>query len=171
MDLQALLNDKILKPKDKTEQLSALLLDGSIDSMELMNFAKTAKDAIKATCIESLEFATQTKPGIITSADLDLIIQSLADKAPRTRWESAKVIANTIHLFPEKINEAVKTLLDNTEHPGTVVRWSAATALSAILKLKTPINKTLQAAAEAIMEREEKNSIKKIYFAALKKIK
>lgn len=171
MGLQELFNDKSIKPKERTEQIAAMLLDGSISGGQLTDFAKTAKDAVKATCIEAIEFASQTKPGIISAADLDFIIRSLADKAPRTRWESAKVIANTIHLFPAKINDAVKNLLDNTEHPGTVVRWSAATALAAILKLNGPVNKTLLPATEAIMEREEKNSIKKIYLAAFKKIK
>ncbi len=122
MLLNSLFSDKSLKPKERTEQISAAVLDGSVSSTELVSFAKTAKDPVKATCIEALEFASQTKPDIISAPDLDFIIQSLADKAPRTRWESAKVIGNTIHLFPAKINDAVKKLLDNTEHPGTVVR-------------------------------------------------
>jgi hypothetical protein len=51
------------------------------------------------------------------------------------------------------------------------VRWSAALALGEIIKMKTAINQELIPAIESICEQEEKNSIKKIYIAALKKAK
>jgi hypothetical protein len=54
---------------------------------------------------------------------------------------------------------------------GTVVRWSTAFALGQIIKIKSSLNKELIPTAEAICEREEKNSIKKIYLEALKKVK
>jgi len=50
------------------------------------------------------------------------------------------------------------------------VRWSAAFALGEIVKLKTRYNKTLVPAIEAICNSEEKNSIKKIYLDAVKKL-
>ncbi len=148
-----------------------MVLGNTITGSDLISFAATAKAPVKATCIEALEFATRSNPGVVSAPVIDYVIECLGDKAPRIRWESAKVIANTIHLFPAKIDRAVKSLLDNTEHEGTVVRWSAATALTAILKLKTPISKTLESAIVITMEKEEKNSIKKIYLAALKKLK
>lgn len=163
--------DKVLKPKEKTELLSKLVADNTITVDELIAFAKTAKDPVKATCIESLEFATQTRPGILSKDALAYIISCLGEKAPRVKWESAKVIGNTIHLYPGKVNEAVTKLLGNTAPgEGTVVRWSAATALSQILKMKTKINEALIPAVENIVANEEKNSIKKIYVAALKKV-
>lgn len=171
MQLEQIFKDKSLKPKERTEQLSKLILERIITIEDLTLFARSAKDPVKATCIESLEFATKADPGIITSDALSFVINCLREKAPRVKWESAKVIGNSIHLFPGKIDTAVKKLLDNTEDPGTVVRWSAAFALSQILKLKTGINDQLIPAIESIIEREEKNSIKKIYLAALKKIK
>jgi hypothetical protein len=94
----------------------------------------------------------------------------LTAKAPRIKWESAKVIGNTANLFITKLDTPIKNLLVNTEHEGTVVRWSAAFALGEILKLKTKHNKQLLPAIEAICKREEKNSIKKIYLDAMKKI-
>ncbi len=166
--LQELFADKALKPKERTEQLARLVTDGTVEVEQLMLFAAKGKPPIKATCMESLEFATRQKPEIISAAVLDFVVSSLADKAPRTKWESAKVIGNTIHLFPGSVPAAVNALLANTEDTGTVVRWSAAFALGQVLKLKTPINNELVPAIEAIMAREEKNSIKKIYQAALK---
>lgn len=169
-NLKILLENKSLKPKEKTEFLSKLILESKLNIDELISFAKPSKDPVKATCIEALEFASKINPAIATKNCFVFVTESLTEKAPRIKWESAKVIANTAHLFSKNLNNAIKNLLINTEHSGTVVRWSAAFALGEIIKLKTPINKELVPAIESIIEREEKNSIKKIYLTAIKKI-
>lgn len=168
MNINDLLNDKTIKPKEKIEKLSQLVLDSIISINEVITFASNAKDSQRASCIEALEFATGKNPSIIKENALLFVIAQLAHKAPRVKWESAKVIANTIHLFPMYIEQAVKGLLDNTEHSGTVVRWSAATALSAVYNLRTNINEELIEVFKSIIDREEKPSIKKIYEKALK---
>lgn len=170
MDIPTLLASKEIKPKEKTEELSRLLLANEIDINDLVAFAASAKDAAKATCIEAIEFATLQQPSISNQQTLQFVIDNLAHKAPRVKWESAKVIGNIAHCFPTRLEEAVKALLANTEHTGTVVRWSAAFALGEIVKLNTPVNDDLIPAIHTICEREEKNSIRKIYHAALKKI-
>jgi len=171
MNFQDILADKTIKPKEKTELLSQLVLNTPAVIDELISFAKISKDSIKATVIESFEFATKQKPEIASKSMLHFVSQTLTEKAPRVKWESAKVIGNIAHLFSKQLEEAIKNLLVNTEHSGTVVRWSAAFALTQILKLKTSINKELIPAIESICEREEKNSIKKIYLEGFKKIK
>lgn len=169
MQFSELFSDKSLKPKEKTERLCSLLTEKKIKPGELVAFAQSAKDPVKASCIEALEYLAKKEPAAISEPAFDFCIRSLSEKAPRIKWEAARVIGNSIHLFPAKIKTAVPALLDNTEHEGTVVRWSAAYALSQIILLKTAINKTLVPAAEAIIRREEKNSIQKIYLAAIKK--
>ena len=171
MDYKALLNDKSLKPKEKTEALSQWVAANFKKVDDLIAFAKTANDSNKATCIEAVEFATKTNPEMSSQTLLDFVTQTLTEKAPRVKWESAKVIGNIAHLFPKQLDNSIKNLLINTEHSGTVVRWSAAYALGQIIKIKTPQNKELIPAIESICEREEKNSIKKIYLDALKKVK
>ena len=163
MDLQKFLNNKEVKAKEKTIALSQLLLDGKLIIDELIDFAQTCKDPAKATCIEAIEFATKTEPEIATLACLNFLSQTLAEKAPRIKWESAKVIGNIAHLYPGKLKLAIINFLINTEHEGTVVRWSAAYALSQIIKLKTKQSIDLLPAIEVICLREEKNSIKKIH--------
>lgn len=170
MDIPALLNDKTIKPKEKTETLSNWLLEGKLTSDQLTSFAESAKDPAKATCIEALEFATRQQPTLCNAKTFQFVTQTLTAKAPRVKWESAKVIANTAHLFTGKLNEAIKNLLDNSEHEGTVVRWSAAFAIGEIVKLRTKHNPDLIPAVESICQREEKNSIKKIYLDSFKKI-
>lgn len=171
MDFEIIFQDKNSKSKEKTEQLCAWLTANPDQLHALIAFAKEAKDPVKATCIEAVEFATKKDPAIADVSCLAFVTANLAAKAPRVKWESAKVIGNIAHRFPGKLDEAVKGLLDNSEHEGAVVRWSAAFALGEILKMKTALNKTLIPAAEAICRREEKNSIRKIYADALKTCK
>jgi len=169
MDLKTLFADKSIKPKDRTTRLSEMVADKTTSLGDLIVFAKIAKDPVKATCIESLEFASKVNPSIMTSEAMDFVLDALSEKAPRIKWESAKVTGNAIHLFQDKIDLAVTKLLDNATDTGTVVRWSAAFALSQILKLKTEINESLAPAIKNILNNEEKNSIKKIYLDGLKK--
>jgi HEAT repeat protein len=171
MDIQTILNDKTLKAKPKVEAISKMLLDKKVTIGELIKVAKVSKDKEKGTCIESLEFATRTKPDIASPTLLDFVTETLADEAPRVKWESAKVIGNIAHLFPTKLDKAIGGLLTNTEYSGTVVRWAAAFGLGEIVKLKTKHNKDLIPAIEAIIKRDEDNAIKKIYEKALKKVK
>ncbi len=166
--MQSIFSSKILKPKEKTEQLCQLLMNHSISIDELIAFAKDAKDPIKATCIEAIEFVTKSNPTIANTEVFTFVISNLSAKAPRVKWESAKVIANTVSIFPELLESAINELLKNTEHEGTVVRWSAAFALSEIYKLNSKFNKDLAIIFDGLIEREEKNSIKKMYSAALK---
>jgi HEAT repeat protein len=159
-----------LKAKAKTEAISKLLTDKKISISDLIKVAQSSKDSDKATCIEAIEFATKVNPDIASSNCLAFVSKTLAEKAPRVKWESAKVIGNIAPLYPGKLKEAISNLLINTELPGTVVRWSAAFALGEIIKLNTKLNKDLIPAIESICKREEQNNIRKIYVAALKKI-
>jgi hypothetical protein len=171
MTIAALLSDKTKKIKEKTVTISQWLLDGSMPAEELMAFAETSKDAEKAACIEAIEYATKQNPALADEAVFLWVTAMLADKAPRVKLESARVIGNIAHLFPAKLSKAITNLLANAEYDGTVVRWSAAYALGEILKLKTKHNTTLLPAIEAICAREEDSGVKKKYLDAMKKAK
>jgi hypothetical protein len=171
MTIPDILHDKLIKPKDKTETIAKMLTDAILTVEELIGFASEARDADKATCIEALEYVSQKLPEIVNADAFGFVARSLAEKAPRVKWESARVIGNTAHLFAGNLDTAIRNLLANTEHPGTVVRWSAAFALAQVIKLGLPANKDLLPAIEAIVNREDKNSIRKIYLEAFKKAK
>ena len=140
---------------------------GQISETEVLNFASTAKDAWKGHCIEAFEFASRLAPRWGSRETFRFCIENLGHKAPRVKWESAKVVANLASNFPEDARKAIPFLLSNSEHEGTVVRWSAATALAAIYQTHPSNSLELAAAMEAITLREEKDSIKKIYRKAL----
>jgi len=171
MDIQQLLKDKTVKGKEKVETLSKAVLDGSLTPAELLDAAMKAKGADSGTCVEAMEFFTRTNPELCSKPCLDFMVVCLEDKAPRVRWEAAKVIGNVVALYATKLEDAISKLLANTEHPGTVVRWSAAYALTKIVEQKTKHNRDLVQAIEAITEREENNAIRKMYLACLKKCK
>ena len=168
MGIEAVLTDKQLKAKSKVEAISKMLLDEKVTLADVIKTAKASKDSDKGTCIEAIQFATKAKPELASLDCLKFVTDTLLDKAPRVKWESAKVIATIAHLYPDKLDKAIGNLLTNSEFPGTVVRWSAALALGEIVKLKTKRTKDLIPAVEAIIRREEDNAIKRIYLAALK---
>ena len=169
MNIDFILNNKSKKPKERISELAEGVINRSINIDELIEFALKSKDPIKASCIEALEYASKKHPELINRRAFDFAINSLQEKAPRIKWESAKVIGNTVSLFANDLDKALHNLLENTEHEGTVVRWSAAFALGEILKLKTSHSEDLLQTFETIIANEEKNSIKKIYLDAIKK--
>lgn len=171
MTLEELIKDKTVKSKEKVDIISKWIIDTSLPTDELIAFSEKSKDPVKATCIEALEYATKQNPNLADETVFSFVTKTLTEKASRIKWESAKVIGNTVHLFPENLDQAITSLLDNTKHEGTVVRWSAAFALGEILKLKTKHNATLLPVLEDISEKEEKNSIKKMYLDTIKKTK
>lgn len=168
LQIQEIFNNKETKPKEKTEAIANLLLDKKLKTEKLIEFASSQKDPIKATCIEAIEYATERKPETACEKTLDFVISNLSQKAPRIKWEASRVIANTIHLFPKKQSQAITELLKNTNHEGTVVRWSTALAFSKIILTKSSESCKIHSELKTIAEKEEKNSIKKIYLAALK---
>lgn len=168
MDLAELLNRKGLKPKQKTETIADAILSGTLTISDVIVAADTFKDPAKATLMEAFEYATNKKPEIAT-IDLFMFAENnLNAKAPRLKWESAKVIGNIAHLFSENLELAIASLLENSKDDGTVVRWSVAYALSSIFRLPNYANDDFRRQLETICESEEKNSIKKIYLKALK---
>ena len=171
MTIAELINDKTKKAKEKAETVSKWLLHGSLPTDELIVFAEKAKDPDKATCIEAIEFASIQNPKIADESVFAFVTKTLAENAPRVKWESARVIGNIAHLFPTKLNKAISHLLTNSEDNGTVVRWASAFALGEILKLKTKHNKDLLPTIEAICDREQDNGVKKKYLDAIKKTK
>lgn len=169
MTIESVFKDKLIKGKDKTMMICNWLLEGQLPVEELLAFAENQKSAIKATCIEAIEQASKQRPEIVTESVFILVIKTLTEKEPRVKWESARVIGNTAHLFIALLDKAIDHLMQNTKHDGTVVRWSAAYAIGEIIKLKTKHNKELITQVTAIIEADEKNSIKKIYLTAIKK--
>ena len=64
MEIELLLKDKLIKPKEKTEIISKMKKKQKINLNELILIAQKAKESDRATCIEAIEFATKSNPSI-----------------------------------------------------------------------------------------------------------
>ena len=126
---------------------------------------KMGSDAERGSCVEAMEFISQKKPEFVISF-IPLIITTLSDKAPRVKWESARVIGNIAQKYPKQAEKAIQALFLNTKDKGTVVRWSVAFALGEILK--STKNKTLLSKIEAIIKSEKSSGVKNVYLKAMK---
>lgn len=170
MALHDLFSDRSFKPKARTDMLCSRIIEGAISTNELIDFANGQKPTVKATCMEALEHATALKPEIADLHVFEFAGIHLADRSPRLKWESARVLSNVAHLFPHHLNSIIPQLLINATDGGTVVRWSSVVALSAILKQcgANAACADLKKKMEALAEKETKASIQKIYRAAIK---
>ena len=168
MDISFILNSKELKAKEKVSQLAEGILQKQILVNEIIEHMHNAKDPIKGSCIEALEYATEKQSDLLDIETFLYITSCLKSKAPRIKWESAKVLGNTANHFPELIQDTISKLLENAKHEGTVVRWSVAYALKSILENSVEQKQEWKEQITLLMDEEEKNSIKKMYKEALK---
>lgn len=170
MPIKEIFRDKTIKAKQATELLCGLLENKALSSSEIIKYASEAGDVHKASCIESIEFFTRLHPESLDAESFLFISDCLASKSPRVKMEAGRVISNTAQMQGEIPEKTITQLLENAEHSGTVVRWSAATALNRIVCMRLPVNEFLIPAITALIEKEEKNSIRKIYQEALRKV-
>jgi len=123
-------------------------------------------DVEKGVLMEALEYATDVDPDVAEPV-LDIVFECLRCEAPKVKWEAARVIGNIACRFPEKASLSVPKLLENTKHRGTVVRWSAAYALSEIIKYDEKARRRLMPEIEKILRREKNGGVRNVYKKAL----
>jgi len=166
--------NEIIKSKKKQKEKIILLAKAICKDKKLivplLEIFANASDSEKGLCVESLEYITKDHPEYIKPY-LDIIFQNINYKAPRVKWECSRVIGNIAPKFPDKIAQAIPSLLVNTEDKGTVVRWSAAFALTEIAKNDSKTQKKLLEEFELILKKENNNGVKNVYLKALKQIK
>lgn len=165
MNLSEILNKTTLKSKEKNQKISAALLSGELSEKSLLEFAAQARDVDRATLMEAAEYTTKSNPDFGSIHLLQFAGEQLSSEAPRVVWESSRVIGNLCRKYSDAALKLTPRLAANTEHEGTVVRWSTAYALSQIL-IQTK-DKRLSELMRNISKKEKENSIRKIYDAAL----
>ncbi|MHA1685943.1 MAG: HEAT repeat domain-containing protein [Candidatus Heimdallarchaeaceae archaeon] len=155
------------KPKEIVELLAEDLKNNKNLMKELINYFEKSTNAEKGHCMEALEYITKEDPEFVWE-HLGFVIQHINDSSPRVKWESARIIGNIAHRFPDRLNEAVPKLLENTKDKSTVVRWSAAFALTKIAKSNPELQ--LTAIFNEIVKREPNKGVKNIYLKYLNAI-
>ena len=157
------------KPKELNAYIAKLILEKKPTAADFAETLALGNDAERGTCIEALEYATQTKPELAKTY-LSEVIKCLADKAPRVKWEAARVIGNIAKSMPKEAEKAIDSLVANTKDKGTVVRWSAAFALGEILKYHQSLRPTLLTKINGILDKEQNNGVKNVYLKAIKAV-
>ena len=156
-----------LKPKEKVSLLAGELTKDERSIDDLIAYFDTAPAGEQGHLVEAMEYASQDKPEIVAPY-LDFVIEHLGDKAPRVKWECARIIANLAGQFADETERAIPYLLRNANDKSTVVRWSIALALSEIAKNNSKAAKTLLPKMKGLAENESNNGVKKNYLKALK---
>ncbi|HBN06580.1 MAG TPA: hypothetical protein DD434_12445 [Bacteroidales bacterium] len=171
MDIKEFFNNKSIKGIEKVKQLTLAITNNEITIEDIKEVCKTLKDADITYCMEAIEAVTNTNPEISNIEYLKFAIHYVDSKSNSLKRESARVIGNIAVLYTNDLDKSIKLLLNNSNDEGTVVRWSAAYALSRIIILPEYSNSKLYNQLVEICEKEEKDSIKNIYLKAFKKLK
>ena len=164
--LTEILKEK-LKPKEKTAKLADALKADPKAMDELQALWKTAKDPDKGTLLSAITLIETENPAFVGD-HLDFVIAQIGHKAPRVKWESSETVGHASKVFPDKVMTAIPALLANTSFDGTVVRWSAAFALSEIVKNVPASRDELVPKIKTILEHETQHGIQVVYQKVLK---
>lgn len=156
-----------IKPKEKVALLAKKIAGDKKFAKELIECFKNGSDSDRGNCMEAVEYAVEHNPDT-AEYYLDFAIQYLNDKAPRVKWEAGKIIAFSAKRFPDESSKAIPALLGNAKDKGTVVRWSAAFALTEIAINNPKTQKELIPKFEDMVKKETSNGVKKFYTKALK---
>ncbi|MCD6590781.1 MAG: hypothetical protein J7K72_02300 [Candidatus Aenigmarchaeota archaeon] len=96
-----------------------------------MEYFKIGRLAEKGYVMEILDYVSRDNQKIVVPC-ADFVMNYMNNEAPKIKWKACRIIANLAQKFPEKVKQSVPKLLANTKDKGTVVRWSAAFALTEI---------------------------------------
>ncbi len=101
MNLSELFKDKSIKPKERTELLTAALLDGSLLFDELSAYFSGARDQEKAFLLEAMEAASAKDATVSTKDWFNLSAENINHKSPSVKREAARVVGNLAALYPD----------------------------------------------------------------------
>ena len=155
------------KPKEKVSLLAKKVKENNKFLNQLIEYFEVGSVADKGNCIEVMEYVSQDDPKFVLPY-IKFIIEHINNDAPKVKWETARVIGNVAQQFPDKVSNAIEKLFLNTKDKGTVVRWSAAFALTEIAKNNPKMQKELVPKFSEIVKKEENNGVKNVYVKALK---
>ncbi|MDR0438157.1 MAG: HEAT repeat domain-containing protein [Bacteroidales bacterium] len=160
-----LLSDKNLKSIEKRKAVISLLSSGELTISKLPKL----NDKQTGIVLEAMEEISQKDSEIIDESWLKFAESHVDSEDNTLKRESARVIGNIAHKFPEKLKNIIPKLLTNAENNGTVVRWSSGYSLGRIIQIPKFAKSDLFEALVVIAENEQDNGVKNQYVKGLKK--
>jgi len=165
MNITDLLSDKKLKSVEKRKSIVSLLLSGELTIAKLPKL----NDKQTGIVLEAMEEISQKDSEIIDESWLKFAENHVNSEDNTLKRESARVIGNIAHKFPEKLKNSIPKLLKNSENKGTVVRWSSGYSLGRIIQIPKFAKSDLFETLVIIAENEQDNGVKNQYVKGLKK--
>lgn len=168
MDINALLNDKAIKPIAKRNEIVAVLQQRLI-SISDIHALTGLNGRLTVIILEAMEEATRIDPEL---ADLDWLRFAegyILAPSNSLKREASRVVGNIAHLFPDDLETVVPKLIENTGAEGTVVRWGSAYTLGRIVVTARYADSRLFEQVAGLAEAEQENGVKSQYLNGLKK--
>jgi hypothetical protein len=155
-------SEQDLKPKERIQKLLTILESGDYGLKDFVDGARNCPAKHRVYGLEALEIFTRVPRESDTSVVWDFAAEQLSQSSPAVLREAGRVIANLASNHADSAADAIAGLLKMSEHSGTVVRWSAAQGLTRIFLADQKSTWNLKSTLEAIMTREEKESIRRM---------
>jgi hypothetical protein len=161
-----------LSPKEQKNKLITEVLNGKIDIDDLMNYFVKINYQTKNICADVLVAVSSKQPELFEDY-INILFNYIAYDSPKVRWGVQETIGNLAMVYPTKVEPAVPLILKNTKKSKmntTLVRCSAAYALTEILKDDENIQQELLQEIHEIIASEENEDIVNVYLNGLKLI-
>lgn len=171
MSILQVLGDKSLKGVARRQAVINEIMADNNALGEIEAHLSHLDEKQAATVLEAIEEISNKKLKALGAGYLQLAVPFVASKSNSCRREASRIVGNMAADFPDEVAPAIDALLANSNDEGTVVRWSAAYALSRIVVLPAYADSPLLQRVEAICEAEEDNGVRGQYEKALKKLK
>lgn len=166
MDILKEIKGSKKKPKELVVFLAA---EAKKDKKTLAGVAdglKKGSPVEKGVCAEVLEYVSRDDPDS-AAPFIGTVAEYINFDAPKVKWETSRIIANLAPKFAYELEKAVPKLLINTKDKGTVVRWSAALALTEIAKKNQKIANSLLPTFVELSKKDKNSGVKNIYLKTL----
>lgn len=168
-DLYNILRDKSLKGVARRQAVIELMLRGEAPLALLQDLMTQLSEKEAATVLEAIEEISNKKLMPMEAEYLPLVIPYIASANNSCRREASRIVGNLAATFPEEVGESIPYLMANTADESTVVRWSAAYALSRIVVLPSYAHSGLYDELQQLSATETEHGVKSQYDKALKK--
>ena len=171
MNINGLLDNKLIKPVKKREEIAEAIRKKSITIKEIQKLKNTLDDKKMALVIEAMEDVCSKNPEISNKDWLKFAQEFIPSKSNSIKREASRIAGNIAHLYPNDLDAVIKDIMKNTKDEGTVIRWSSAYALAKIIQIPKYANSKLFDVLTDLSGKEKENGIKNQFLNGLKKAK
>jgi len=169
MNLSVILSDSSLKGiKHRQAVIDCLLADNSF-LLEVECLLPQLKERDIAVILEAIEEVSNKKMKILGEDYLRFAERFINSESNTCKREASRIVGNLCASFPKSLEESIALLMTNTKDEGTVVRWSAAYALSRIILIPDYAMSDLYDTILSLEAEEMESGVKSQYTKALKK--